>query len=40
MTTEAAPGEGRTGRGFDGFAPETLHLAGRTFVIRERKSVV
>ncbi|WP_098731747.1 GNAT family N-acetyltransferase [Brevibacterium epidermidis] len=34
MTTEAAPGEGRTGRGFDGFAPETLHLAGRTFVIR------
>ena len=34
MTTEAAPGEGRTGRGFDGFSPQTLHLAGRTFVIR------
>lgn len=34
MTTEAAAGEGRSGRGFDGFAPETLHLAGRTFVIR------
>lgn len=34
MTTEAAPGEGRTGRGFDGFSPQTLHLAGQTFVIR------
>ncbi|WP_420095380.1 GNAT family N-acetyltransferase [Brevibacterium sediminis] len=39
MTTEAAPGEvesgqGESGRGFDGFSPQTLDLAGRTFVIR------
>ena len=39
MTTEAAPGEGESGqaesgRGFDGFSPQNLDLAGRTFVIR------
>ena len=34
MTTEAAPSDGHAGRGFDGFSPETLERAGRTFVIR------
>ncbi|SDS13254.1 Acetyltransferase (GNAT) family protein [Brevibacterium siliguriense] len=34
MTTEAAPGAGHSGRGFDGFSPESLDLACRKFVIR------
>ena len=34
MTTEAAPHDEHSGRGFDGFSPETLDLAGRTFRIR------
>ena len=34
MTTEAASSEGQSGRGFDGFSPESLDLAGRTFRIR------
>ncbi|WP_167199204.1 GNAT family N-acetyltransferase [Brevibacterium pigmentatum] len=34
MTTEAARRDEHSGRGFDGFSPETLDLAGRTFRIR------
>ncbi|MGO0603064.1 GNAT family N-acetyltransferase [Brevibacterium linens] len=34
MTAEATAHDGRSGRGFDGFSPETLVSAGRTFTIR------
>jgi GNAT superfamily N-acetyltransferase len=39
MTTEAAPHDEHSGRGFDGFSPETLDLAGRTFRIRRATAV-